>query len=54
MQAVEDAQQAGADVLADSAAGGWVDRMAMARAGPTPWVAMSVWNVVRSSRLAKP
>ena len=38
----------------DEAAGGWVARIAIASAGPTPWVAISVWNVARSSRVAKP
>ena len=34
--------------------GGCVARIAMASAGPTPWVAIRVWNVARSSRAAKP
>ena len=36
--------------MSTSAAGGWVARIAIASAGPTPWVAISVWNVARSSR----
>ena len=34
--------------------GGWVAMIAIASAGPTPWVAISVWNVTRSSRVRKP
>ena len=34
--------------MSTRAAGGWVARIAIASAGPTPWVAMSVWNVARS------
>ena len=40
--------------MSTSADGECVDRMAMARAGPTPWVAMRVWKVDFSSRLWKP
>ena len=31
--------------MSTSAAGGWVARIAIASAGPTPWVAISTWNV---------
>ena len=31
--------------MSTSAAGGWVARIAIASAGPTPWVAISIWNV---------
>ncbi len=37
-----------------SAAGECVARMAMAIAGPTPWVSISTWKVTRSSRWRKP
>ena len=40
--------------MSNSAAGGWVARIAIASAGPTPCVPISTWNVVRSSRAAKP
>ena len=40
--------------MSTNAAGGWVARIAIASAGPTPWVAIRVWNVARSSPVAKP
>ena len=44
----------GGAATSTSAAGGKVARIASASAGPTPWVAMSVLNVERSSRVRKP
>ena len=40
--------------MSTRAAGGWVARIAIASAGPTPWVAISVLNVARSSRARNP
>ncbi len=50
---VSDATSAPA-TMSTSAVGGCVARIAIASAGPTPWVAISTWNVARSSRARNP